>query len=85
MTTVNKRLQSGQARIGMKQTLKSVELGEAIQVYVAQDADPRMLKRIEQLCMQHNVPMTVVDSMNSLGKSCGIGVGAAMAAIVEDK
>jgi large subunit ribosomal protein L7A len=85
MTTVDKRLQSSRARIGTKQTLKSVEVGEAIQVYVAQDADPRIVKRVEQLCIQHNVPVTVVDSMNSLGKACGIGVGAAMAAIVEDK
>lgn len=85
MTTMDKRLQSGLARIGMKQTMKSVELDEAVLVYVAQDADPRMLKRIEQLCMQRNVPVTFVDSMGNLGKACGIGVGAAMAAIVRDK
>lgn len=84
MTTVDKRLQTGQARIGMKQTLKSVELGEAIQVYVAYDADPRMIKRVEQLCEQRGVPVTSVDSMELLGKACGIGVGAAMAAIVRD-
>lgn len=85
MTTMDKRLQSGLARIGTKQTVKSVESDEAVHVYVAQDADHRLLKRIESLCMQRNVPITYVDSMASLGRACGIGVGAAMAAIVRDK
>lgn len=85
MTAMDKRLQGRLARIGTKQTVKSVELDKAIHVYVSHNADPRMLKRIEQLCEQRNVPITFVESMDSLGKACGIGVGAAMAAIVRDK
>jgi large subunit ribosomal protein L7A len=84
MTTGNKRLQSGHVRIGTKQTMKTVELGEAAQVFVAQDADPRMVNRIVLLCNQHDVKLTYIDTMRNLGKACGIGVGAAMAVVVEE-
>ncbi|WP_123042136.1 ribosomal L7Ae/L30e/S12e/Gadd45 family protein [Cohnella candidum] len=70
--------------IGTKQTMKAVELGRAYEVFVAQDADPRMVSKIIQLCEQRNVKLTLVDTMRNLGKTCGIEVGAAMAAAVEE-
>lgn len=70
--------------IGTKQTMKAVELGRAYEVFVAQDADPRMVSKIVQLCEQRNVKLTLVDTMRNLGKTCGIEVGAAMAAAVEE-
>jgi large subunit ribosomal protein L7A len=74
----------GSVVIGTKQTMKAVELGIAVEVFVAQDADPRMVTRIVQLCEQSGVKLTLVDTMRSLGKTCGIDVGAAMAAVVEE-
>ncbi|WP_373231645.1 ribosomal L7Ae/L30e/S12e/Gadd45 family protein [Cohnella sp.] len=84
MTTSVMRLQGGHVRVGTKQTTKTVELDEAVHVFVAQDADPRMVNRIVQLCIQHDVKLTLVDTMRNLGKACGIGVGTAMAAVVEE-
>jgi large subunit ribosomal protein L7A len=84
MTTSDKRLLSGHVRVGTKQTTKTVEQDEAVQVFVAQDADPRMVNRIVQLCIQHSVNLTYIDTMRNLGKACGIGVGTAMAAVVEE-
>lgn len=84
MTTNEQRLQSGQVRIGTKQTMKAVEHGEAAEVFVAEDADPRMVNRIVLLCGQRGVKLTYVDTMRNLGKACGIGVGAAMAVAVEE-
>ncbi|WP_281279895.1 ribosomal L7Ae/L30e/S12e/Gadd45 family protein [Cohnella pontilimi] len=84
MTANDNGLQEGRVRIGTKQTMKAVELGEAVEVFVAQDADPRLVSRIVQLCGQRGVKLTHVDTMKNLGRACGIEVGAAMAAVVEE-
>jgi len=80
----NGRIQPGSVKVGTKQTTKMVELGKATMVYVAQDADSRLVSRIVQLCKQHGVEVTFVDTMRSLGKACGIEVGTAAAAVVEE-
>ncbi|EFM11499.1 ribosomal protein L7Ae/L30e/S12e/Gadd45 [Paenibacillus curdlanolyticus YK9] len=73
-----------QYKIGTKQTTKMVELRKAVLVYVAQDADSRMTDRIVQLCEDYEVEVAWVKNMQLLGETCGIDVGAAMAAVVSD-
>lgn len=75
----------GTVVIGTKQTTKAVESGKAVEVFVAEDADPRMVGRIVQLCSQKGVMVTKVDTMRNLGKACGIEVGAAMAARIAEQ
>jgi len=70
--------------IGSKQTAKMVEQGKATFVYVAQDADPRMQEKIVRLCEAAGVTITWVETMNGLGATCGIEVGAAMAAAIPE-
>ncbi|MFC5700961.1 ribosomal L7Ae/L30e/S12e/Gadd45 family protein [Cohnella faecalis] len=84
MTTNDYGLQAGNVKIGTKQTIKTVEQGDAAEVFVAQDADPRTVARVIQLCEQLGVKLTYVDTMRNLGKACGIEVGAAMAAIIRE-
>lgn len=79
----NDPMQRRALKVGTKQTVKAVEQGKAVLVYVAQDADYRLISRIVQLCRQHGVHIEYVDTMHNLGKSCGIDVGTAMAALVE--
>lgn len=76
--------QAGKISIGTKQTTKMVELGLAKEVFVAKDADPRITAKIVNLCKKMGVKVTYVDSMKMLGKACGIEVGAAMAAAVNE-
>lgn len=80
---VNGRL-TGSVKVGTKQTTKMVEQGMATMVYVAQDADSRLVGRIVQLCKQRGVQVTYIDTMRSLGKACGIDVGTAAAVVVEE-
>ncbi|MBB3114282.1 large subunit ribosomal protein L7A [Paenibacillus phyllosphaerae] len=70
--------------IGSKQTAKMVEQRKAVEVFVAQDADPRLKDSIVRLCETAGVPITWVDTMKSLGVTCGIEVGAAMAAVIPE-
>lgn len=83
MMSNDRGLQDAHVKIGRKQTMRIVELGRAEEVYVAEDADPRLTSEIIALCNQHGVKVTHVDTMHNLGKACGIEVGAAMAAIVK--
>lgn len=76
-------LQDAHVRIGTKQTIRMVETGFASEVYVAEDADPRLTSKITELCAKHGIKVTLVDTMKNLGAACGIEVGAAMAAIVK--
>lgn len=79
-----KRLQQSSIVIGTKQTTRMVELGKAVEVFLARDADSRLTGKAAGLCKKTGVQVTYVDTMKQLGKACGIEVGAAMAAIVQD-
>ncbi|UFJ40647.1 50S ribosomal protein L7ae-like protein [Brevibacillus humidisoli] len=67
--------------IGIKQTIKAVESGQVEEVYLSEDADKRLIQKVQLLCKEKGVPVIYVDSMRRLGKACGIEVGAAAAAI----
>jgi len=69
--------------VGTKQALRAVAKGKVQAVFVASDADERVTRDIIRECSQKGIPVTVVDSMIALGKACGIQVGAAACAIVE--
>ncbi|GIP41503.1 ribosome-associated protein L7Ae-like [Paenibacillus sp. J31TS4] len=73
--------QAVQLSVGTKQATRMVELGEASEVFIAEDADPRITMKMVNLCKKMGVQITYVDSMKQLGKACGIEVGAAMVAI----
>ncbi|PKM79623.1 MAG: 50S ribosomal protein L7Ae-like protein [Firmicutes bacterium HGW-Firmicutes-14] len=70
--------------IGTKQTLKAVEKGLARKVYVALDADQHVIKPLIEKCQDKGIPVAVADTMKALGKACGIEVGCASAALVEE-
>ncbi|AJY75265.1 ribosomal L7Ae/L30e/S12e/Gadd45 family protein [Paenibacillus beijingensis] len=72
-------------KIGTKQTTKMVEQRKATCVYAARDADPRMITKLVQLCEREGVPITWYDTMLNLGETCGIDIGAAMAAVVPEE
>ncbi len=68
--------------VGTKQTIKALERGEARVVYLAGDAEERVIKSVIELCKASGVEVIHVDTMAQLGKACGIEVGAASAAIL---
>ena len=70
--------------VGMKQTLKAVERGEAEKVYLAKDVDDYISQKVKDTCQSYDVDIIMVDSMKELGEACGITVGAATAAILKD-
>jgi large subunit ribosomal protein L7A len=77
------RLRSASQRVvGAKQTLRAAEAGRAQVVFVARDAEQRVIVPVVQHAQRHGIEVVFVDTMIDLGRMCGIEVGAAAAAIV---
>lgn len=68
--------------VGMKQCLKALENGSVKYAFIAEDADEKLLKSIKDLCNNKSVELIYVESKKTLGKACGIEVGAAVACIL---
>jgi large subunit ribosomal protein L7A len=76
-------LRTGNKHVGVKQTLKAVENDRAKVVYLARDAEERVIAKLRDLCIQKSVEIIYVDTMAKLGKACGVEVGSAAACLLK--
>lgn len=70
--------------VGTKQTLKALEKGLAKKVFIASDAEQHVVKPLLRYCQEKGIPVVTIDTMKDLGKACGIEVGCASAALIEE-
>ena len=70
--------------VGVKQTAKALQKQTASGVFIAADAEERITAPIKAECEKQNVDCLVVESMQALGKACGIHAGASAAAILKN-
>lgn len=70
--------------VGAKQVKRALRDGRAARLYIAVDADPRLLQPLVQEAVNRQVPVTQAPSMKELGASCGIAVGAAVAVLTKE-
>ena len=75
---------AGAKVVGVKQTAKALQKKTASGVYIAADAEERITAPIKAECEKQNVDGLVVESVQALGKACGIHAGASAAAVVRD-
>ena len=68
--------------VGIKQVKKALREGRALEVILADDADPALTEPLEASCREAGVKVTHTASMKELGRACSIAVGAACAAYV---
>lgn len=68
--------------VGTKQLLRALDEGKVAHAYVANDADLLLTKRVVDRCYDMNIPCTQVESMEKLGRACGIDVKAAAAGLL---
>ncbi|MCY6483504.1 ribosomal L7Ae/L30e/S12e/Gadd45 family protein [Clostridium aestuarii] len=73
----------GKSVIGLKQTTKCIKNGEGKILYVAKDADSKLMNPIIKSANVKALEVIYIDTMKELGKLCGIDVGAAVALILE--
>lgn len=76
-------LKAANKAVGVKQATKAIERDQAIAVFLASDAEKRVVTPLRELCAQKNILVEDVPTMNELGKACGIAVGAAAVAVVK--
>ena len=76
-------LKSGNKAIGIKQTLKAVEDDTAKIVFIARDADEKIVAALKELCLSKSVEIEYVEAMKLLGKACGIEVGASAVCLLK--
>jgi large subunit ribosomal protein L7A len=69
--------------VGFKQSLKAIERGQALVVYLAKDVEDKIRLPILEKCLERGIPAVEVDTMMELGASCGIQVGASVAAVIK--
>lgn len=76
-------LKTAKKTIGAKQTVRALEKGLVAKVYLAGDADRRVVAPLAQLCEQQGIEVNETMTMADLGKACGIDVGAAAVALLK--
>jgi len=74
----------GKKVVGIKQTAKVIKGRKAITVYLAKDAESKVTQPLEELSKQNDVTLVYIDTMKELGHMCGIDVGAAAAALINE-
>lgn len=77
------RLRTAEHRtVGSNQTAKAIRRGRAQLVFVAADADRRVVQDVLTAVRDRGLDVVEVGSMKELGRACGIAVGAATAAVL---
>ena len=64
-------LKQAQKVVGSKQARRALRDGRAKKIYIARDADPRMLQPLVQEAVRAGVRVEQADSMKLLGEACG--------------
>lgn len=68
--------------IGVKQSKKAIRDGKAAEVFVALDAEKRVVGPIYELCHEMDTKLTEITTMTELGDAAGIDVGAAVVTVL---
>lgn len=69
--------------VGAKQVRRALKDRRAARLYMAMDADPRLLQPLVQEAVRQQVPVEQVPTMKALGAACGIAVGSAVAVLLK--
>ncbi|NMA00975.1 MAG: 50S ribosomal protein L7ae-like protein [Clostridia bacterium] len=69
--------------IGAKQTAKALQKEQVKVLYIAKDAETKVIDPLEQEAKSRGVQIVRVPTMKELGRAFGIEVGAAAAAILK--
>lgn len=71
--------------VGMKETERAIEKGEAHAVFIASDCDERISTPLAEACRSADVPVIQDFTKKELGHACGIKVKAAAACILKSR
>lgn len=74
---------AGTKVVGVKQTTKALQKGTVLAVFIAADAEERITLPTKEACERQGIACISAETMQVLGKACGIHAGASVAAILK--
>lgn len=63
-----------QRTVGVSTTVRALQKGTVSEVFLARDADRRVINPIVSICREQGVKMNWVDCRDALGKACGLPI-----------
>ncbi|NLV17396.1 MAG: 50S ribosomal protein L7ae-like protein [Syntrophomonadaceae bacterium] len=78
-------MQHAQKAVGSRQVKKAIVKGSVWKVFIAEDAERHVTRPLIELCKERDIEVQFVDSMEQLGKACGISVGSAAVALLKEE
>ena len=70
--------------VGTKQTNKALEKEQLVGVFIAMDAERRLIKPVIAAAKEQGIPVYYVESMKKLGAACEIEVDTAIAGVLKE-
>ncbi len=78
-------LKSSSFVVGLKETERAIDKGEASHVFIASDCDDRISLPLKEVCEKAGVAVTADFTKKEIGRACGIKVKAASAAVLKSR
>ena len=69
--------------VGTKSLIRRLNAGEVREVFLAEDADMYLKKKLSALCEEKGVPVNEAPSMLALGQACGVKIGTAAVGVLK--
>lgn len=69
--------------IGLKQSMRAIERGNASYVYIAKNAKNTLIQPVIDICKEKGIEIRYTENKKELGLSNGIGVAAAVVCILK--
>ena len=69
--------------VGVNQSIREVKKNNAKCVYIAKDAEKRVVEELEKKCKELNIEIQYIDSMKKLGNMFNVQVKVAAATILK--
>lgn len=68
--------------VGLKQTLRALQQDKVEKVYIANDVEEHIVRKVTEVCRDKQVPLVRLNChQRELGRICQIEVGAAVVAL----
>lgn len=78
-------LEKNEKVVGTKQVKRAISSGNVQVVFIANDAEEKVVSDLKILCNKKSIEIVYVDTMKELGKACGIDISAASAALLNKR
>lgn len=81
---ISELMKAEKKKIGIKQSTRALLENSVEKVFIAENADQHVTRRIINLAAEKGVEVIYVSTMHEIGLACKIDVGAATAVIIKE-